>query len=53
MVLPSPPSDGTVEAMLVVMQGRCRVMLATMLPSHAGDNAAEVTWPRCDVDAKL
>jgi hypothetical protein len=27
-------------------------MLATLLPSHAGDGAVEVTWPRCDVDAK-
>jgi hypothetical protein len=27
-------------------------MLATMLPSHAGDGTAEVTWPRCDVDAE-
>jgi hypothetical protein len=27
-------------------------MLVTMLPSHAGDNAAEVTGPRHDVDAK-
>jgi hypothetical protein len=43
--LPSPASDGTVEAMLVVAQYRCRgdlamarcrcrVMLAMSLPSH-------------------
>jgi hypothetical protein len=24
----------------------------TMLPSHAGDDAAEVAWPWCDVDAE-
>jgi hypothetical protein len=33
-------------------QCRCRVKLATMLPSHAGDGAAEATWPRCDVEAE-
>jgi hypothetical protein len=27
-------------------------MPATMLPGRAGDSAAEVTWPRCDVDAQ-
>jgi hypothetical protein len=27
-------------------------MLPTMLLSHAGDVAAEVTWPRRDVDAE-
>jgi hypothetical protein len=27
-------------------------MLATMLLSHAGDDAAEATWPRCDVDVE-
>jgi hypothetical protein len=25
-------------------------MLATMLPSHAGDDAAGATWPQHDVD---
>jgi hypothetical protein len=32
---------------------QCRrwVMLAMVLPSHAGDGAAEVTWLRRDVDA--
>jgi hypothetical protein len=25
-------------------------MLATLLPSHAGDGAAEASWPRRDVD---
>jgi hypothetical protein len=29
----------------------CRVMLAIVLSNHAGDGAAEVIWPRCDVDA--
>jgi hypothetical protein len=23
-----------------------------MLLSHAGDDAADVTWPRCDVDVE-
>jgi hypothetical protein len=27
-------------------------MLATMLPSHAGDGAAEVTWLWCDADVE-
>jgi hypothetical protein len=27
-------------------------MLVTMLPSHAGDDDAEATWPRHDVDAE-
>jgi hypothetical protein len=31
---------------------RCRVMLASMLPSHAGDGAAEATWSRRDVNAE-
>jgi hypothetical protein len=26
--------------------------MATMLPSHAGDCATEVTWPRCNVNAE-
>jgi hypothetical protein len=30
----------------------CQVMLAIILPSHASDDAAEVTWPRCGVDAE-
>jgi hypothetical protein len=37
---------------LAVTRCRCRVMLVTMLLSHDGDGAAEVTWPWCDVDAK-
>jgi hypothetical protein len=32
---------------------RCRVMLATMLPSHAGDGTTEATWPWCNVDAVM
>jgi hypothetical protein len=32
---------------------RCRVMLVTMLPSYAGDDATEATWPWYDVDAEL
>jgi hypothetical protein len=31
---------------------RCRVMLAMMLSSHAGDSVVEVTWPQRDVDAE-
>jgi hypothetical protein len=27
-------------------------MLATMLLSHAGDGAAETTWPRRDIDTE-
>jgi hypothetical protein len=27
-------------------------MLMTVLPSHAGDDDAGVTWPRCDVDVE-
>jgi hypothetical protein len=27
-------------------------MLATMLPSHVGNGAAEVTWARRDIDAE-
>jgi hypothetical protein len=27
-------------------------MLATILLSHAGDGAAGVTWPQCDIDAE-
>jgi hypothetical protein len=27
-------------------------MLATMLPSHAGDDVAGLTWPRHDEDAE-
>jgi hypothetical protein len=34
-------------------QCRYRVMLATMLSSHARDDATEATWPRPDVDAEL
>jgi hypothetical protein len=48
-VLSSPTGDDTAKATLVVMRCKCRVMLATVLPSHASDGAAEVTWPRRDV----
>jgi hypothetical protein len=27
-------------------------MLVTMLSTHAGDDAVEVTWPRHDVDVE-
>jgi hypothetical protein len=35
-----------------MVQPRCRVMLVTVLPSPAGDDAAEATWAQSDVDAK-
>jgi hypothetical protein len=31
---------------------RSRVMLATVLPSYAGDDATRATWLRCDVDVE-
>jgi hypothetical protein len=37
---------------LAMVQSRCRVMLATILSSHAHDDAAGVTWPRLEVDAE-
>jgi hypothetical protein len=49
MVLLSPTSGNTAEATLVVAQCRYRVMLATVLLSHASDGAAETTWPQRDV----
>jgi hypothetical protein len=35
---------------LAAARCRCRVMLVTMLPSHAHDDTTEKTWPRRDVD---
>jgi hypothetical protein len=35
-----------------MIRRRCRVMLTIVPPSHAGDGAAEVTWPWRDVGAK-
>jgi hypothetical protein len=37
---------------LAVARYRCRVMLAIMLPSHARDGDAEVTWPRHDINVE-
>jgi hypothetical protein len=37
---------------LATARCRCRVMLMTILLSHAGDGAAKVTWPQHDVDAE-
>jgi hypothetical protein len=37
---------------MAVERCRCRVMLATLLPSHTGDDAAEATWSRCDIDTE-
>jgi hypothetical protein len=53
MVLLSHDGDDVVEAMLAVARCHCRVMLATVLPSHAGDDAARVTWPRPNINAEL
>jgi hypothetical protein len=36
---------------LVMVRCRRRVIQATVLSSHAGDNAAGMTWLRRDVDA--
>jgi hypothetical protein len=44
--------DVAAKVTLVVARYRCRVMLVTALSSHAGDGAAEVTWPWCDVTAE-
>jgi hypothetical protein len=52
MALPSHTGDDIVEVMLVMERCRYRVMLATTLPIHAGDGAAETTWPRCNVTAE-
>jgi hypothetical protein len=49
MVLSSPTGDGTSEVELVMECCRCRVMLATVLLSHASDGAAKATWPWHDV----
>jgi hypothetical protein len=51
-VLSSPIGDGATKATLVMARCRCRVMLATVLPSHPSDGAAKVTWPRRDVSAE-
>jgi hypothetical protein len=65
--LPSPTGDGAAvfcdeddescrrqrrRGNLVVARCRCRVMLAVMLLSHAGNGTAEATWSRWDVDVK-
>jgi hypothetical protein len=34
---------------LAAVQFICRVMLVTMLPSHAGDDATGATWSRLDI----
>jgi hypothetical protein len=36
-----------------VVRYRYRVMLAMVLPSHAGDGVVEATWPWHDVDIEL
>jgi hypothetical protein len=39
--------------MLPMRLGRSAMfMLATMLPSHAGNDAVGVTWPWCDEDVE-
>jgi hypothetical protein len=52
MSVPSHAGDAATESLLSVARYRCRVMLATVLPSHAGDDDAKATWLRCDVDVK-
>jgi hypothetical protein len=60
MSLPSYASDDTADPRwrwrcrddLATMQCHCRVMMATALPSHTGDDAVKVTGPRGDVDAE-
>jgi hypothetical protein len=42
----------TLSGDLAVARCRCRVMLATKLPSHEGNDAVGATWPRRDVDAE-
>jgi hypothetical protein len=37
---------------LAAVRCRYRVVLETMLPSHVGNGAAEVTWVRHDIDAE-
>jgi hypothetical protein len=37
---------------LVMARYRGQAILVTVLSSHAGDGAARVTWPRCNVDVK-
>jgi hypothetical protein len=52
MVLPSPTGDSAAEATLVATRCRCRVILVTVLLSHASDGAAEATLPQCGVGAE-
>jgi hypothetical protein len=37
---------------MVAMRFRCRVMLTIVLPSHADDSAAGVTWLGHDIDVE-
>jgi hypothetical protein len=52
MLMSGLASDGIVESTLAAAQCLSRVMLATTLPSHASDGAAEATWPRRNVDVE-
>jgi hypothetical protein len=60
MSLPSHAGNGAVKSYwrwryhggLAVMRCRCRVILATVLSSHAGDSAAGMTCPRRDIDVE-
>jgi hypothetical protein len=38
--------------MLATILPRCRVMMAMVLPGHAGDSATKVTWLWYNVDAE-
>jgi hypothetical protein len=42
----------TLPCNLTVVRYRCRVLLVTMLSSHARKGAAEVTWLWRDIDAE-
>jgi hypothetical protein len=52
MVLPIPSGDYAFEVTLVAARCRCRVMLATKLPSHASNGTAEATWLWHDIGAE-
>jgi hypothetical protein len=58
--MPSHTGDSATESCwrlhclddLAAMRCRCRVMLAIVLLSRAGDGAVEATWPCRDVDVE-
>jgi hypothetical protein len=58
--MPSHVDDGAAESCwqwccrgdFTVTRCRCQVILATMLSSHAGDDATGVTWSWSDVNVE-